>query len=54
MNKECRDEITLVKTDSLLDLLENYLYKHRYKFYIKCFVDFFELIDFVRNVNLKF
>ena len=29
MNKECRDEVTLVETDALLDILENYLHKHK-------------------------
>jgi len=30
MNKECRDEVTLVETDGLLDVLENYLHKHKF------------------------
>ncbi|CAF0825705.1 unnamed protein product [Adineta steineri] len=30
MNKECRDEVTLVENDGLFKTLENYLYKHRF------------------------
>lgn len=30
MDKECRDEITLVESDQLLDVLETYLHKHRF------------------------
>ena len=33
MDKECRDEITLVESDHLLDSLETYLHKHRFDHY---------------------
>lgn len=33
MDKECRDEITLVESDHLLDSLEIYLHKHRFDYY---------------------
>lgn len=32
MNEECRDTVTLVEADCLLDTLENYLHKHKYDF----------------------
>jgi hypothetical protein len=35
MNKECRDELTLVEADCLLDTLESYLRKHKYEKIVK-------------------
>ena len=32
MAQECREELTLVEADTLLDTLEAYLQKHRYKY----------------------
>lgn len=32
MAQECREELTLVEADTLLDTLEAYLQKHRYNY----------------------
>lgn len=52
MDKECRDEITLVESDQLLDALENYLHKHRFvKRTVMINPHIFLFLDFVQNVN---
>ncbi|UJR30584.1 hypothetical protein I4U23_018111 [Adineta vaga] len=43
MNDECREELTLVEADGLLDTLENYLCKH--KFCIECKLRVLEAYD---------
>ena len=55
MNDECREEITLVETDCLLGILENYLCKHKYKTKVKGDIQSllydFSHLDFVWNAN---
>ncbi|CAF3929382.1 unnamed protein product, partial [Rotaria sp. Silwood2] len=43
MNEECRDTVTLVEADCLLDTLENYLHKH--KFCSECKLKVLEAYD---------
>ncbi|CAF3369529.1 unnamed protein product [Rotaria socialis] len=43
MNEECRDTITLIEADCLLDTLENYLHKH--KFCSECKLKVLEAYD---------
>ncbi|CAF3689708.1 unnamed protein product [Adineta steineri] len=47
MNKECRNEVTLVEADSLLDTLENYLRKH--KFCSECKLKVLEAYDLLMD-----
>jgi hypothetical protein len=56
MNKECRDEITLVEANCLFDTIENYLRKYKYEKTNLLFNSFFLLdyLDFVQNVKLKY
>ncbi|CAM4776850.1 unnamed protein product [Rotaria magnacalcarata] len=47
MDSECRNQVTLVKAHSLLDTLENYLYKHR--FCAECKLKVLEAYHFLFN-----